>query len=74
MKKKNSLADKYSIACGLINRYCTDLYESIHDDDGDPITDVDEIQSSIAVFRKSVNIELDLIRSSLEEYSESDGI
>tara|TARA_S200002703_G_scaffold23811_1_gene20681 strand:- start:3847 stop:4065 length:219 start_codon:yes stop_codon:yes gene_type:complete len=71
MTKANNLADKYAIACGLIQKYSTELYEAIHDDDGEPIDDVSEIQTSVAIFRRSVNIELDLIKSSLEEYLES---
>ena len=70
MTNSNSLSDKYAIACGLIHKYSTELYEAIHDSDGEPIDDISEIQTSVAIFRRSVNIELDLIKSSLEEHLE----
>jgi|TARA_R110000772_G_scaffold9185_3_gene30243 hypothetical protein len=38
------------------------LYESLHDDDGAPLYDAEDVAKAVTAFRVWVNIELDLIK------------
>lgn len=48
------------------------LYELLHDREGRPVKDINTVLDAIAKVRRSINIELDLIKTALEEVSEYD--
>jgi len=69
-RSKQSLSDYYSIACLRMHALINDMYESLHEDDGTPIGDYDEVLDSIMSVRKEMFEELDLIKSICREFNE----
>lgn len=67
------LGDIFAIACDRISDSCSELYESLFDKDGQPLYDIDEINSYIRDFQRQVSAEADLIRQGVIEYKETDG-
>jgi|TARA_Y100000114_G_scaffold121639_1_gene116849 hypothetical protein len=47
-----------------------DLYESLHDKDGNPITDLESVIDVVANSRKEIYEELDMIKSIVAEYED----
>tara|TARA_R100001460_G_scaffold5106_2_gene14220 strand:- start:153 stop:323 length:171 start_codon:yes stop_codon:yes gene_type:complete len=50
-----------------------DLYESLHDKDGNPITDLESVIDIVANSRKEIYEELDMIKSIVAEYEDIQG-
>jgi hypothetical protein len=48
-----------------------DLYESLHNEDGEPILESDIINSSTEAVSNVVREELSIIKTALDEYTES---
>jgi chromosomal replication initiation ATPase DnaA len=44
------------------------LYESLHEDDGEALTELEDVLIQIKSFRDWVNIEIDLVREICKEY------
>lgn len=44
-----------------------DLYESIHDEVGEPVRDAESIEEALAELKTAVYHELDLIKSAVDE-------
>ena len=54
-----------------MHQYVTAFYdEYMHTEDGEPISDIDQINRAILELRQAMNIELDLIRELSKEYNE----
>lgn len=70
MKSKDDISFMFSTACSRIHTLVTELYESIHDKDGDPILDLDSASTFISEFRQALNIEIDLIKESIRQFNE----
>ena len=66
---KKDISGSYSTACNFIHIHANHLYESLHTDSGEAITDQDEINSAIKEFRQLVSLELDMIRCASSEAS-----
>jgi hypothetical protein len=65
----NSAVSKtYFQACERIHDAADMLYESLHEDEGDAIAELDEVLKKIKDFRDWVNIEIDLVREICKEY------
>lgn len=69
---KGEIANRYYLACMRLHEYVDDLYEECFLEDGDINYNIDQLSSKIHEYRKKVNIEIDLIKSSAIEYSEYD--
>tara|TARA_R100000149_G_scaffold63157_1_gene33940 strand:- start:191 stop:421 length:231 start_codon:yes stop_codon:yes gene_type:complete len=60
----------YFIACDRVHEVMDDLYESLHDKDGNPITDLESVIDVVANSRKEIYEELDMIKSIVAEYED----
>lgn len=67
---KEDLGRNYSVATLRAHRLMTDLYESLFDENGEPIENPQEIIDTIASFRYKLNIELDLIKEAVHQFHE----
>ena len=65
---KNKVSETYFIACERIHDAADMLYESLHNDDGNAVTEFNEVLNKIKDFRDWVNIEIDLVREVCKEY------
>jgi hypothetical protein len=65
---KNKVSETYFIACERIHDAADMLYESLHNDDGNAVTEFNEVLNKIKDFRDWVNIEIDLVREACKEY------
>jgi len=64
------LSRSYSVATSRINDIITELYDGMHDDDGNPLTDPIELYEMIRSVRQVINIEFDMIVSAAKEWNE----
>ena len=61
----------YFIACDRVHEVMDDLYESLHDKEGNPITDLESVIDVVANSRKEIYEELDMIKSIVAEYEDT---
>ena len=64
----SAVSETYFQACERIHNAADMLYESLHEDEGGAITDLDEVLKKIKDFRDWVNIEIDLVREICKEH------
>lgn len=64
------ISSLYSIACIRIHEEVSNLYESMHDSEGSPITDLEVANENIKKLQKQVSYEADLIRQTIKEQNE----
>ncbi len=69
-RSKQSLSEYYSIACLRVHALISEMYESLHDADGEPISNYDEVLDKLMSLRKEMFEELDLIKSICREFNE----
>jgi hypothetical protein len=65
--KTSRLSQLFFIACDRIHQAVDDLYESIHDEVGEPVRDAESIEEALAELKTAVYHELDLIKSAVDE-------
>lgn len=66
----NKLSELYCLACSNAHELLDELYESIHDSNGNPIVSPEEVKSIRQKFYSKIRHELDLIQSASDEASE----
>lgn len=64
------LSEYYGIACERVHEVIDDLYEALHDDEGEPIKAMSNVVDSLVSARRTIAEELDLIKSIISEYAE----
>ena len=64
----NKVSETYFTACERIHDAADMLYESLHNDEGNAVTEFNEVLNKIKDFRDWVNIEIDLVREVCKEY------
>ena len=64
----NKVSETYFTACERIHDAADMLYESLHNDEGNAVTEFNEVLKKIKDFRDWVNIEIDLVREVCKEY------
>ena len=65
----NSTVSKtYFQACERINDAADMLYESLHEEEGEALTELEDVLVQIKSFRDWVNIEIDLVREICKEH------
>lgn len=64
------LSEYYGIACERVHAVIDDLYEALHDEEGEPIQAVSDVVESVVSARRTIAEELDLIKSIISEYAE----
>jgi len=69
--EKSKLSFFYHLACDRVHDAIDDLYESLHNEDGEPILESDIINSSTEAVSNVVREELSIIKTALDEYAES---
>ena len=66
------LSETYYNACERMHSYVSAFYdEFIHTEDGEPISNPEEIAKAIFTLRQSMNIEIDVVRELAKEYNEA---
>jgi hypothetical protein len=65
---KLKLSEMYAIATTRVAEATTTLYESLHNEKGEPLTMKGQIADRISSYQKEVMIELDLIKQSSLEF------
>lgn len=68
--EKYKLSEVYFLATRRIIDDCVEMYESMHDNDGNPVINSEDIYESILRFRKTLSIEVDLIKQALTSFNE----
>lgn len=68
--KEDRLSELYHLACSRSQEVLVELYEDLHDKDGQPIKheDLDLVKSLIQQSVKEIRTELSLINSAIEEF------
>lgn len=64
------LSRSYSVATVRVHDVITDLYDGLHDDEGEPLKDPEEIYEMIRSVRQLINIEFDMVVSAAKEWNE----
>jgi hypothetical protein len=67
------LSSYYLIACDRVHQVMDDLYEALHDKNGDPLQDTESVIDVVASTRKEIYEELDMIKSIVAEYEDLQG-
>ena len=62
------LSQTYFLATSRMHNAATNLYESLHDEAGNPRTDAERLHNTIRKFKKDIDMEFDMVRSALLEY------
>jgi hypothetical protein len=62
------LSKGYFDGCHRIHILIDEMYEKLHDDDGNPITDPVTISNSITATMKVLRLETDFIKAMVQEY------
>ncbi len=65
------LGEIYSFSTQEIQRLTTELYESLHDEDGNPVRSRDKVSELVKDFRMKVNIEIATVKDACLEYNHS---
>jgi|TARA_R110000823_G_scaffold140633_5_gene270571 hypothetical protein len=64
----SNVSKTYFQACERIHDAADMLYESLHEEDGEALTELDDVLVQIKSFRDWVNIEIDLVREICKEH------
>jgi len=70
---KDKLSMMYMIATMRVHQVTSNMYESLHDLDGDPLEDVDAVKELITEFKKAVIEEISLALASTQEFTDEKG-
>ncbi|NBX51449.1 hypothetical protein EBT25_16350 [bacterium] len=65
---QEELSRTYYKATARIANAATSLYESLHDEGGNPRVDADRLHNTIRKFKRDIDGEFDMIRAALLEY------
>ena len=71
--EKSKLSFLYHLACDRAHALLDDLYESLHDEDGNPVIEAEIINTSVESVSTVIREELSIIKSALDEYTEGKG-
>ena len=63
-----SLSQTYFLATSRMHNAATNLYESLHDEAGNPRTDAERLHNTKRKFKRDIDMEFDMVRSALLEY------
>ena len=71
--EKSEISFYYHLACDRAHTILDELYECLHDPDGNPILDQEIVDASIEAVSDVIREELNIIKSALDEHIESKG-
>lgn len=66
------LSECYLMSLNQVQKNATSLYESLHDEKGNPLVDEVEVRKLTLEFIQSVRKELDFIRDAVREHVEGE--
>ena len=66
----SELSRMYFVATNFVAQTTTELYESLHDNNGAPLEDQDAVKLLVDNYIKKVRVEIELIRSAIRQHSE----
>ena len=66
--ERSKLSEYFYIACDRIHQVIDDLFESLHDEKGEPIMTTEQVEKAMEGVRAALYQELDLIKSIVDEY------
>ena len=64
----SKLSEYFFLACDRIHQVIDDLYESLHDEDGESLLKAEEVEQAMEGIKSAIYQELDLIKSVVDEY------
>lgn len=65
-----SVSKSFFTATSRVQELMTDLYENLHDNDGNPLLDEELITDRINAYKRVVRTELDMVKSAVKQYNE----
>lgn len=65
---KQELSRSYFMATSRMSNAATSLYESLHNESGEPRVDADRLHNTIRKFKRDIDGEFDMIRAALLEF------
>ena len=65
------LSKQYLVCCSEIQRITTMLYEELHNDEGNPLSDWEQVIDRINQYRQGIQAESEAIISICQEYNET---
>ena len=69
---QQDLIDAYGIAAHRLHSVVAEIHEDLFGEDGrSPIIGLDDVNELIANHRKTINLELQMIREAVKQYEES---
>ena len=66
--ERSKLSEYFYIACDRIHQVIDDLFESLHDENGEPLMTTEQVEKAMEGVRAALYQELDLIKSIVDEY------
>lgn len=66
----DSVSKSFFTATSRVAELMTDLYESLHDHKGNPITDIEDATAKVNAYKRVVRAELELVVSAVQQYNE----
>jgi hypothetical protein len=66
--ERSKLSEYFYIACDRIHQVIDDLFESLHDEKGEPLMSTDQVEKAMEGVRSALYQELDLIKTIVDEY------
>ena len=66
--ERSKLSEYFCIACDRIHQVIDDLFESLHDENGEPLMTTEQVEKAMEGVRAALYQELDLIKSIVDEY------
>jgi len=66
--ERSKLSEYFYIACDRIHQVIDDLFESLHDEKGEPLMTTEQVEKAMEGVRAALYQELDLIKSIVDEY------
>jgi len=64
----SKLSEYFFLACDRIHQVIDDLFESLHDEKGQPLLKSEEVEQAMEGIKSAIYQELDLIKSVVDEY------
>jgi len=65
-----TLSETYLGACERMHKATSTLYEELHNDNGEPHKQIDQVLDIVNKYKRGVLIEVDLIREACREHGE----
>lgn len=65
------LSEMYALATKRMTAAMAQMYEDLHDEEGDPLETLEAVERAIADAKKQIQLEVDLIKQAVIEFQET---